>query len=213
MSALLVFGANGATGQVIVQEALRAGHTVTAAVRDPATFRAVPAEFRAAPLDVVRADVRDPDSVRATVAGHDAVISAIGPAGRRADGLYSTAARTLVAAMVAGGVDRLVVLSSSGARHDDPNHPLWYRVIARTLMKELYSDMRLMEDIMRDSPLDWTSVRPGRIADEPPTGVYRVQDGVNPKGGTSVTRVDLARFVVGVVDDERWSRGFPTLAR
>jgi putative NADH-flavin reductase len=178
-------------------------------VRDPATFRPV----RDASLNVVRADIRDLDSVRAAVTGHDAVISAIGPAGRKADGLYSSGARTLVAAMVTGGVGRLVALSSSGARQDDPNHPLWYRVVARTLVGELYGDMRLMEDIVRDSPLDWTFVRPARIVDEPPTGVYRVEDGVNPKGGTSVTRADLARFVVHAVDDKRWSRSFPTLAR
>ncbi|MBP2330149.1 putative NADH-flavin reductase [Kibdelosporangium banguiense] len=209
MSALVVFGANGATGQVIVEEALRAGHTVTAAVRDPAAFRQV----SNAPLKVVRADIRDLDSVRAAVTGHDAVISAIGPAGRKADGLYSSGARTLVAAMVASGIDRLVALSSSGARKNDPNHPLWYRVVARTLIGELYGDMRLMEDIVRDSPLDWTFVRPARIVDEPPTGVYRVEDGVNPIGGTSVTRADLARFVVHAVDDKRWSRSFPTIAR
>lgn len=204
-----MFGANGATGRVIVEEALRAGHTVTAAVRDPAAFRPV----LDAPLDVVRADIRDPDSVRAAVTGRDAVVSAIGPAGRKAGGLYSAGARTLVAAMVAVGVGRLVALSSSGARQDDPNHPLWYRVVAGTLLGDLYGDMRLMEDIVRDSPLDWTFVRPARIVDEPPTGVYRVADGANPKGGTSVPRTDLARFVVHAVDDGRWSRSFPTIAR
>jgi putative NADH-flavin reductase len=209
VSALVVFGANGATGHVIVEEALRAGHTVTAAVRNPAAFQPV----RDAPLNVVQADIRDLDSVRATVSGHDAIISAIGPAGRKADGLYSSGARTLVAAMVSGGVSRLVALSSGGARQDDPNHPLWYRVVARTVMGELYGDMRLMEHIVRDSSLDWTFVRPARIVDEPPTGVYRVEDGVNPKGGRSITRVDLARFVVHAVDDERWSRSFPTIAR
>jgi putative NADH-flavin reductase len=213
MSALTVFGANGATGHVIVEEALRAGHAVTAAVRDPAAFRAVPAELHDAPLTVVRADVRDVDSVRAAVAGQDAVISAIGPAGGRANGLYSAGARVLVPAMLAGEVGRLVALSSSGVRQDDPNHPLWYRVVARTLLAELYADMRRMESIVEESSLDWTFVRPTRIVDEPPTGAYRAWDGANPHGGTSVSRVDLARFVVGAVEDERWSRSRPTMAR
>jgi putative NADH-flavin reductase len=213
MSTLVVFGANGATGHVIVAEALRAGHTVTAAVRDPATFRTIPGELREAPLDVVRADIRNPGDVRAAVRGQDAVISAIGPAGRRADGLYSEGARALVAAMTAENVERLVVLSSSGVRRDDPNHPLWYRVIARTLMGELYGDMRLMEEILRDSPLAWTAVRPARIVDEPPTGDHRVLDGANPEGGTSVPRTDLARFVVEAADDRHWAHRYPTIAR
>jgi putative NADH-flavin reductase len=201
VSNLVVFGANGATGHVIIGEALRAGHTVTAAVRDPSTF--------SAPVKVVQADIRDHESVHAAVAGHDAVISAIGPAGRKAEGLYSAAARTFVDA----GIHRLVALSSSGARSDDPNHPLWYRVVARTLMSELYGDMRLMEDIVRDSALDWTFVRPARIVDEPPTGDYRVLDGVNPEGGTKIPRVDLARFVVAAVSDKHWSYTCPTIAQ
>jgi putative NADH-flavin reductase len=135
------------------------------------------------------------------------------PAGTRADGLYSAGARALVAAMLECGFDRLVALSSSGVRQDDPNHPLWYRVVARPLLAELYADMRRMEDIVRETSIDWTFVRPARIVDEPPTGVYRAVDGSNPEGGASVSRVDLARFVVRAVDDERWSRRRPTVAR
>jgi uncharacterized protein YbjT (DUF2867 family) len=73
--------------------------------------------------------------------------------------------------------------------------------------------MRLMEDIVQASALDWTLVRPTRIVDEPSTGRYRVQVGANPKGGTAITRADLARFVVQAIDGDRWSRAFPTLAR
>ncbi|MBE8516084.1 NAD(P)H-binding protein [Amycolatopsis sp. H6(2020)] len=123
----------------------------------------------------VQADIRDHESVHAAVTGHDAVISTIGPAGRKADGLYSAA--------------------------------------ARTLMSELYGDLRLMEDIVRDSVLDLTFVRPARIVDEPPTGDYHILDGVNPKGGTKISRVDLARFVVDAVSDKRWSCTCPTIAQ
>ncbi|MEU0874689.1 NAD(P)H-binding protein [Nocardia brasiliensis] len=52
--------------------------------------------------------------------------------------------------------------------------------MAKTLMRELYGDMRLMETIVRDSGLDWTFVRPARLTDAPPTGTCRVQDGENP---------------------------------
>ncbi|QFZ20920.1 NAD(P)-dependent oxidoreductase [Saccharothrix syringae] len=211
MSSIVVFGANGATGRALVEEALRAGHTVTAAVRDPAAFPRPAAD--PARLSVVRADVRDLDGVRAAVRGHDAVVSAVGPAGARADGLYSAAARAFVAAMGEHGVDRLVALSSSGVRLDDPDHPLWYRVVARTLLKDLYQDMRRMERIVRDSPLDWTFVRSTRIVDGPPTGTCRVVDSANPANGRRVNRADLARFVVGAVTDPRWSRRHPTPAR
>lgn len=209
MSRVVVFGSNGRAGRAIVEESLRAGHDVTAAVRDP---QRLSVDAGRAPV-VVRADVRDAGSVLAATAGQDAVVCAIGPAGRTAGALYSTGARTIVDAMVDNRVDRLVALSSSGVRRGDPHHPLWYRAVARTVLRELYADMRRMEEIIAASPLDWTVVRPARILDEPATGHLRVGDGANPEAGTGVALGDLARFVVQEVDTPRWSRAYPTLAR
>ncbi|WP_020672226.1 NAD(P)-dependent oxidoreductase [Amycolatopsis nigrescens] len=209
MSNVIVFGAGGRTGRLVVEETLRAGHQVTAAVRTPAKFQPASTEN----LIVVRADVRDPDSVRAAVAGHDAVVSAIGPPRNRSLGLYSDGARALVPAMESAGVGRLIAITSSGVRHDDPDFAFWYRCVARTLMKELYDDMRLMEKIVRESTLDWTFVRPGRLLDEEPTGTFRVQDGENPRGGSKVSRTDVARFIASELGEHRWSRTAPTLAQ
>lgn len=211
MSKLVVFGANGATGHAVVVQALRAGHRVRAAVRTPATFRPVPPEL-SPDLEVVACDVLDRDQVRAATSGQDAVISAIGPSGARSGGLYSGSARNFVTAMAEEDVDRIVVLSSSGVRHGDPHHPLWYRAVARTLMRELYGDMRAMEHVLEASGLNWTAVRPSRIVDAPATGNYRIGDGENPAGGTAIHRDDLARFVVEAATGDRWSRCRPTLA-
>lgn len=214
MSQVVVFGANGRTGRLIVEEALRAGHDVTAAVRTPESFPPLAERTPPCPgrLSVVRADVRDPASVQAAVTGHDAVISAIGPPGRLARGLYSDSARALLPAMERTGVTRVLILSSAGVRHDDPHLALWYRCVARTLMKELYDDMRLMESLFRASTVDWTFVRPTHIQDQAPTGGYRILDGATPKGGWKVSRIDLARFILRELDEHRWSRAAPTVA-
>jgi len=70
---LLVFGATGGTGRCLVQQALAQGHTVTAFAREPAKFHLVGDNLR-----VVRGDILQADSVEAAVAGHDAVLSALG---------------------------------------------------------------------------------------------------------------------------------------
>ncbi|MFD7658149.1 NAD(P)-dependent oxidoreductase [Actinosynnema sp. NPDC059797] len=211
MSKLVVFGANGATGRAIVKAALSTGHSVRTVVRDPDAFRSALRKLTSE-LEVVKGDVLDYDDVRTAIRGQDAVISAIGPSGHRANGLYSRSARHFVTAMTAEHVDRIVVLSSSGVRRDDPNHPLWYRAIARTVMRELYADMQAMEHVLELSELKWTAVRPARIVDEPPTEDYRVGDAENPRGGTAINRDDLARFVVEAATEERWSQRRPTLA-
>lgn len=205
MAQVIVFGAGGGTGLRVVEEAKQAGHDVTAAVRDPSKVA----------LDgvrVVAADIRDAASVQAAVEGQDAVVSAVGAPGRRALGLYSEGGRALVAAMESAGVARLIAITSAGVRHDDPSFPLWYRLAARTLMREQYGDMALLEELVRASSLEWTLVRPTRLVDAEPTGDYRVLDGETPKGGSQITRADLARFIVGELDKREWVGATPTIA-
>jgi uncharacterized protein YbjT (DUF2867 family) len=210
---VVVLGAGGQVGRLVVEELLRTGHEVTAAVRRPDTVQTgVFAGFRGR-LEVIRADARDPLSLQAAVKGQDAVVSAIGPAGRRANGLYSDGARAIVTAMEREGVQRVIALSSAGARRDDPHFSWWYRVLSRTLLQELYDDMRQMEQMFRDSHLDWTIVRPSRMNDEAATGTYRVQDGETPRRGWQVSRADVARFIVQELVAPRWERATPTLAK
>jgi len=197
MSKIVVFGANGGTGRLIVEQALHAGHDVTAAVRRPTG----PGE--------IAADVRDAGSVAAAVTGQDVVISAIGAPGRKSLNLYSDAARAFVAAMDHG---RLIVITSAGVRGDDPNFSLWYRVLAHTLVKELYADMRQAEEIIRESALDWTFVRPTRLVDKPATDTIRAENNQTPAGGWQVSRADVARFIVAELENPRWSGQAPTLA-
>jgi hypothetical protein len=65
--------------------------------------------------------------LRVVIQGHDAVVSAIGASGRKADNLYSNCARVTVSAMQAAGVKRLLAITSVGIRPDDPHHAWWYR--------------------------------------------------------------------------------------
>jgi putative NADH-flavin reductase len=206
---VVVLGAAGRTGHLIVEEALRAGHRVTAAVRTPGTF---PATTTNTGLRVVRADVRDSRSLREVVPGHDAVVSAIGPAGRKALDLYSDGARATVTAMRDAGVGRFIGITSVGVRPDDPHSSWWYRNLIRPLGKDLYADMRLMEDIVRATDLDWTFVRPTYLRDREPTGAYRVTDNATPVNGWRITRADVARFIVEELHLHRWSRRAPSLA-
>src|SRR5258708_38180026 len=92
---LTIFGATGATGESLTEQALAAGHDVTAVVRDAGRF-VVPAHPR---LRVVTADVMDPASIAPAVEGADAVISAIGPRGTGPTTVIQDSVRSIVAAM------------------------------------------------------------------------------------------------------------------
>jgi putative NADH-flavin reductase len=206
---IVVLGAAGRTGHLVVEEALRAGHRVTAAVRTPENF---PTTTTTTGLKITRADVRDPSSLYDAISGHDTVVSTIGPAGRKALNLYSDAAHATTTAMRDAGVDRYLAITSVGVRHDDPHFSWWYRNLIRPLGADLYTDMSLMEDIVRATGLDWTFVRPTYLQDREPTGTYRVTDNCTPANGWKITRADVARFIVEEVNQHHWSRRAPSLA-
>ena len=214
---VVVLGAGGGIGRHVVTEALRAGHRVTATARDPEKVRALDlaaglSDDHAARLSVAAADVHDEASLARAIAGHAAVVSAIGPSGRHARGLYSDGARATVAAMGRCGIERFVGITSAGVRYDDPQLAPWYRFLVRPLLGELYGDMIAMEEIVRSSPLDWTLVRPVLLLDRDPTDTYRVLDAATPRRGRTITRGDVARFIVTELDQHDWSRRAPTLA-
>lgn len=204
---VVVLGGAGRTGRLLVAEALREGHHVTALVRSPASSGMITHEG----LDVVAGDARCSDDIARVLEPGDAVVCAVGTSGRDSRGLYGDTARAMVAAAKRVGVRRLVAITSSGVRGNDPHHPWWYRAFLVPLMRATYRDMADLEAVVAASDLDWTVVRPGRLTDAPATGDYRVGDGENPRKGVAIPRQDLARFVVATLDDTRWLHHHPTL--
>ena len=60
-------------------------------------------------------------------------------------------------------------------------------------------DLARMEDILRESGLDWTILRPPQLTGKPLTGHYRTAVGRNMRGGRSVPRADLAHYMLAVL--------------
>lgn len=201
----VIFGATGPTGRLIVEQALAAGHDVTAVSRRPGALRPRPG------LTVVAGDVLDPEAVRRAVAGADAVLSSLGtPLTRRPVTVYSRGAATIVEAMHRHGVRRLLAVSSSvmdpawrptGERFfNTVMDPLFNRRMGRTV----HDDMRRMEALVRGSDLDWTLVRPSGLFDHPAVTRYTVERDV--ADGLFTARADLAASMLGQVDDTRFVR-------
>ena len=72
--------------------------------------------------------------------------------------------------------------------------------LLRSTLREVYADLALMEDAVRDSALDWTVVRPPRLTDRPLSGTYRTALGRNLRGGLLVSRADVAHLMLATLD-------------
>ena len=206
---LTIVAATGGIGRQLVDQALAAGHDLTAIVRNPDRL---PPGVRAVRADLATAD---PGALHPAVAGADAVLSGLGPRSRAEAGVTARGTRAVVEAMKATGVARIVVVSaapvgtvpSPGRPHPpryDPGDGFVMRHLLGPLVKAAlrghYADLALMEDILRDSGLDWTAIRPPRLTDGPVTGTYRTAEDRNLRRGVLISRADVAHLMLRVLD-------------
>jgi putative NADH-flavin reductase len=206
---LTIVAATGGIGRRALEQALAAGHDVTAVVRNP---RKLPGGVPAVTVDLAAADLA---ALESAVAGADAVLSCLGPHSVSEAGIASRGTRAIVQAMQATGVRRIVVVSAapistvpSPGRPTPPKHDpgdgFLMRHLAAPLTKAVfrrpYADLAEMEDVLRDSGLDWTVVRPPRLTDGPLTGSYRTALGRNLRRGILVSRADVAHLMLRVLD-------------
>jgi putative NADH-flavin reductase len=198
---LTVFGATGGIGQEIVRQALESGHRVTAVVRDPARLTVT-----GAGLEVFRADLRDPEALRPAVSGRDAVLSGLGARSRKDAGIAARLTRTVLGAMEAEEVRRLLVVSAGPVGPDPEGAALVDRAmrgLISGLLKDVYADLREMEEEVARSATDWTVVRPPRLQNKPVTGAYRTAVGSFPLKGRFIARADVAHAMLAMIDDAR----------
>jgi putative NADH-flavin reductase len=195
---LAVFGGTGATGRLVVERAVARGHHVTAMVRRPDALTVDR-------VQVLPGDVLRPGDVSAAVAGADAVISTLGP-GRDlgATQVYSAGTRAIRDAMAEAGVKRLVCVSST-ALESAPGTPLAVRVLHRQVLQRMlaqpFADLRVMEAETRASDLDWTIVRASRLTDGQATGRYQTGSGRHAGRGLSISRADLADYLLSCASE------------
>jgi len=212
MMNIVVFGANGATGQHLTKQALAEGHAVTAVTRHPETF-----PLRGARLQVMWGDAYDLASVEQAIAGQDAVLSTLGvPFTRKPITIYSQGIAHIIAAMNRYGVRRLACISSSatGGEHDTGGGFLFDKVlqpiVLSTIGRTTYADMARMEALVMSSDLDWVIVRPSGLFETPVVTDYHVAE--TQIRGQFTSRTDLADFLLKQASQDQYLRRVMAIA-
>ncbi|CAN5638526.1 NAD(P)H-binding protein [soil metagenome] len=190
---LAVFGASVRTGTPLVEQALAAGHEVTAFVRGPSKL-----VIGHEKLTVSKGDVKDSAQVLEAVAGADAVLSALGHTKSSAKDVQTVGTENIVAAMKESGVQRLVSLTEAGVS-DPKDEPKVFDKVITTLLKLLQKDV--LEDgenharVIEKSGLDWVIVRGPMLTEGEKKGEYRVGY-VGKNSGSKISRADVADFML-----------------
>jgi putative NADH-flavin reductase len=205
MGRILIIGASQGIGLETVRCALAEGHRVRAFARGAASIAIDQPE-----LEKIAGDALDRAAVSRALQDVEAVIETLGApknAGALLWGttLFSAATRVLIDAMRAQGVRRLVAVTGLGAGDSRGHGGLLYDAIVFPLvLKRIYDDKDVQEQMIKASGLDWTIVRPGLLKDGAATGKARALTDPKDWRAGSVRRADVAQLLVREAFERRF---------
>jgi len=201
MKEIIVFGATGGTGKFVVEQALKAGFQVTVIVRNPGDFTLSDKN-----LEIIKGDVLQPTTFENAVKGKDAVISCLGSNRKEPTTVYSQGVSNIAKAMGKAGIRRIICISA-GAVIVPPNSSFIIKFVVKNILqrlfKHIYADMLRMEAILSKSDLDWTVIRAPRLTNNKRTGKYRIAINEHLSKPSSISRADLADYIVTHFCDEK----------
>lgn len=196
---VLVLGANGKTGSLVVDRTVAMGHEVSVLVRRAGLSSQ-------SGVQVIIGDALKAADVLRAMDQQDVVVECIGGTSPWKDQtLERDAMQNIVAAMKASATRRLVVVSAMGVGESAEQSPWWYRyLMVPTFLRGSTADKTAMEVIVRESGLDWVIARLPVLKDGAATSKVRVLGTIET--GHAITRADLAVWLVDQFESEEYVR-------
>lgn len=197
-----ILGATGRIGRLAVEEAVDAGHDVTAIAGHPSPGSNVTS---------IAVDIRDAAGLRRALASVDGIIVALGPRANRLDEELALGAgmRNLVQAASEHGIERVVALSGAGVDVPGDHKPFFDRAVSRFVRlaaRHVVGAKQREYEVLAESDLEWTALRPALVTDGP-NREYRL--GLQLRPGARVTRRAVARALVDQLSDHTFARQAP----
>ena len=207
MARISVLGGTGYSGDAVVREAVRRGHTVTSYSRRPP-------EQPVEGVTYVHGSLLEPDLLAQSVQDADVVFEALSPRGDmqgKVEGIVDELIRLADAAGirlgVLGGASSMLVSEGGPRLFDTAETP-------PEVLPEVQTGLDVLETL-KNAPetLDWFYVSPaasfGAWVDAPVTGAYRLSDEVlltDSDGKSEISGADLAVAVVDEIEQPRYRR-------
>lgn len=206
---VLIIGASKGIGLETTRQALEAGYDVRALARSAGAIG-----LSNSKLEKVRGDALNNQDVEAALAGVDAVIVTLGVGlGElfRPVHLFSDAIRVLIGAIKTQAVNRLICVTGFGAGDSRASLSCLQRILIQIIFGHAYDDKSRQEQLIKESPLDWTIVRPGVLTSRPRTGRYQVLRDPSKWRNGIISRSDVAEFLVRQIEEQTYVNAAPVL--
>ena len=189
---LLVLGATGATGQLVLSQALAAGHRVTALVRSPEKITTSHPH-----LTVLTGQPTDTGDLKRGLDGADAVISTLGA---MKGTLMTDTTRALVDATDDGDTRPIVVMSTFAAARDRLTGSA--KALTGLLMSTPIKDRTAAEELLRRSGRRYAIAHATRLTNGPAAGVREVPGDMRVSMSDTVSRADVAAWLLRAATED-----------
>ncbi|NQX27734.1 SDR family oxidoreductase [Microbacteriaceae bacterium VKM Ac-2854] len=197
---VVVLGGAGRTGSLVARVARKAGHEVTLLVRDASRVA------DGAGLRILSGDATDGAAIARALKGQDGLISTLGSHSMLRSDIARPAATQFVPIAEAERLRRVIVMSAFGVGATADQATTAVRTAFATVLRSLYRDKTAGDDIVRRSTLDWTIVHPVTLTDGAGTGRFTATERLTSGRGRTISRADVAEFLVASLVSPEWSR-------
>jgi uncharacterized protein YbjT (DUF2867 family) len=206
---ILLLGATGRTGKLVIEEAIRRGHQISAIARDPEKLK----DYQ---IDITQGTPYDFETVENALSGCEAVINTLNIS-RKSDNpwaglvspkdLISKSATNAVTAVKKAGITRFIALSTIGAGSSWKTTPTILKfIVSISNLKYAFGDHGKQEEILQNSSIEYTICRAPMLSTEINTkGAVAVKEGENPPKMV-LSRNSAAEFFIKIIENKEHIR-------
>ncbi len=210
MSKILIIGATGQTGIEVTKLALERNLNTSVFVRTPEKLGEIKKQVK-----VFEGDARNYEQLKPAIQDAEIIISVVGPTKNSPEGMQPTIAKNIVKAMQETNKSRLVALTGAGVRTegDDPKLPdKLIRGLMQIVAKKALVEGESYVDIIKQTNLDWTIVRGPRLTNKEAKNKYEVGMVGADNMSTEISRKDLAKFILNIIEDKSTFQKMPMVS-
>jgi len=190
---ITIIGASAGIGLEAVKIGLNRNHAITTLSRNEIEIE----EKKS--LNVILGDATNKADLLKSIQNADALIITLGTGkNMKATTLFSDFAKLIVEIHEENKIEIPIIFVTGFGAGESKNYVSWLvKLFLKYLLKDVYADKTKMEEIITNSDMNWTVVRPGRLLDNGLTEKYRIENtlfkGINIGG---INRADVADFLI-----------------
>ena len=193
----------------IVKQALANSCKVNALCRNP---DAIP--FKNTSLRIIKGSLLDKILVHKTIEGSDAVICVFGPMKPYTDIFCAEATENIIIAMQDAGILKLICQTGALIGKTQVQRSLFMRFLMKTYNKKFPKSARdrdMQEELIMESSLDWTIVKPPRLSNGKRKRKYSTGENLKVSAFSSATREDTADFILSLLESDNYLKKLPII--